>query len=81
MFTCVLGCYVASTVFISTQTFRREPIIDLYIYHGMAPTASVESCAEIKSARPLQWRKPDPAEFGGRCRKAMLGVCAAQRLT
>ena len=38
MFTCVLGRLVASTVFISTETFRR------------ALAASVDSCAEIKSA-------------------------------
>ena len=48
MFTCVLGRCVTSTVlsvpktlfpnFVSTQTFLR------------APTASVDSCAEIKSA-------------------------------
>ena len=39
MFTCVLGRKVTSTVIIiSTQTFRR------------ALTASVDSCAEIKSA-------------------------------
>ena len=48
-----LGCFHSQ---ISTQIFRR------------ALTASVDSCAEIKSA-------PSVAEFGGRCRKAMLGVC------
>ena len=36
MFTCALGCYVVSS-FTSTQTF------------GRALTASVDSCAEIKS--------------------------------
>ena len=35
MFTCVLGCFYSHT---STQTFRK------------ALTASVDSCAEIKSA-------------------------------
>ena len=46
---------------ISTQTFRR------------ALTASADSCAEIKSATLVA--KPVLAEFGGRCRKAMFGVC------
>ena len=50
----MLGCYVASTVIIiSTQTFRR------------ALTASVDSCAEMKSTYPFSgvtksgrvWRK------------------------
>ena len=36
-------------------------------------TASVDSCAEIKSAPSAAWL--NLAEFGGRCRKAMLGVC------
>ena len=45
---------------ISTQTFRR------------ALTASVDSCAEIKSAPSVA--QPNLAEFGGTCRKAMLGV-------
>ena len=54
MFTCVLGRYVASTVLlVSTQTLRREL------------TASVDSCAEIKSTCPFSgvtssgrvWRK------------------------
>ena len=56
-----LGCYHSP---ISTQPFRR------------ALTASVDSCAERV---PLQWRnqiwqKPNLAEFGGWCRKVMLGV-------
>jgi len=38
-------------------------------------TASVDSCAEIKSAPSVAY--PDLAEFEGRCRKAMLGVCTA----
>ena len=54
MFTWVLGRYVASTtIIISTQTFRR------------ALTASVDSCAEMKSTYPFSgvtksgrvWRK------------------------
>ena len=53
LFTWVLGRYVASTVIFSTQTFRR------------ALTASVDSCAEIKSIYPFSgvtssgrvWRK------------------------
>ena len=60
MFTCVLGRYVAYSL-ISTQTFRK------------ALTASVDRCAEIKSAPSVAY--PILAEFGGRCRKAMLGVC------
>ena len=59
--TCVLGRYVAFSL-ISTGTFRR------------ALTASVDSCAEIKSAPSVAY-KPAVAEFGGRCRKAKLGVC------
>ena len=65
MFTCVLGRYWGC--FCSTRTFRR------------ALTASVDSCAEIKSNRRNQifsgvtksgrvWRK---------CRKAMLGMCGS----
>ena len=46
---------------ISTQTFRR------------ALTASADSCAETKSAPSVA--EPLLAEFGGRCRKVMLGVC------
>ena len=46
---------------ISTQTFRR------------VLTASVDSCVEIKSA--LSVALPNLVEFGGKCRKAMLGVC------
>ena len=46
--------------FISTQTFPK------------ALTASADSCGEIKSA-PLM-ALPILLEFGGRCRKAMLGV-------
>ena len=46
---------------ISTQTFRR------------VLTASVGSCAEIKRAPSVV--KLNLAEFGGRCWKAMLGVC------
>ena len=46
---------------ISTGTFRR------------ALTASVDSCAEKKSAPSVALL--NLAEFGGRCRKAMLGVC------
>ena len=45
---------------ISTQTFRG------------ALTSSVDSCAEVKSAPPVA--SPNLAEFGGRCRKAVLGV-------
>ena len=52
-----LGCFYSH---ISTRTFRREL------------TASVDSCAEIKSAPSVA--KLNLAEFGGRCRKAMLGV-------
>ena len=52
-----LDCFYSH---ISTRTFRR------------ALTASVDSCAEIKSA-PLV-ASLNLAEFGGRCRKAMLGV-------
>ena len=46
---------------ISTRTFRR----------GL--TASVDSCMEIKSAPSVA--SPNLAEFGGRCQKAVLGVC------
>ena len=46
---------------ISTQTFR------------MALTASVDSCAEMKCAPSVA--QLNLAEFGGRRRKAMLGVC------
>ena len=52
-----LGCFYSR---ISTQTFRR------------ALTASVDSCAEIKSAPSVA--SPNLAAFGGRCRKAMIGV-------
>ena len=58
-----LGCFYSH---ISIGTFRR------------ALTASVDSCAEIKSA--LQWRNQIWEEFGGRCRKAMLGVCVRAKL-
>ena len=61
MFTCVLGRYVASTVvIISTQTFRR------------ALTASVDSWAKVKSSPSVAL--PILADFGGRFRKAKLGV-------
>ena len=82
MFTWVLGRYVASTVLsvpklqvlvydilpsengargeISTRTFRR------------ALTASVDSCVVMKSAPSVAYL--NLAEFGGGCRKAMLGV-------
>ena len=53
------GRYVAFTA--STQSFRR------------APTATVDIYAEIKSAPSAAL--PVLAEFGGRCRKAMLGMC------
>ena len=43
-----------------------------------AQTASVDSCAEIKSA-PSVVQQILP-EFGGRCRKAMLGVCCISTL-
>ena len=46
---------------ISTRTFRR------------ALTASVDSGVEIKSTPSVA--KPNLAEVGGRCRKAVLGVC------
>ena len=46
---------------ISTETFRR------------ALTGSVDSCAEIKSAPSVALL--NLAEFGRRCRKAILGVC------
>ena len=52
-----LGCFYSH---ISTQIFRRALI------------ASVDSCAEIKSAPSVA--KLNLAEFAGRCRKAMLGV-------
>ena len=52
-----LGCFHS---LISTRTFRR------------ALTASVDSCAEIKSVPSVTWL--NLAEFGGRCRKAVLGV-------
>ena len=45
---------------ISTRTIRR------------ALTASLDNCVEIKSAPSVT--KRNLAEFGGRCRKAMLGV-------
>ena len=52
MFTCVLGCYVASTVLLVPKPFRR------------AVVAPVDSCAEIKSAPSVAvinsgrvWRK------------------------
>ena len=51
------GCFYHR---ISTRTFRR------------ALTASVDSCAEIKSAPSVA--SLNLTEFGGRCRKAMLGV-------
>ena len=47
---------------ISTQNFWR------------ALTASLDSCAEIKSAPSVAY--PILVEFGGRCRKVMLGVWA-----
>ena len=55
-----LGCFHS---LISTETFRK------------ALTASVDSCAEIKSAPSVAY--PNLAEFGGRCRKAVLGVWGA----
>ena len=51
------GCFHSH---ISTQTFQR------------ALTASVDSCAEIKSAPSVT--QLNLAEFGGRCRKTVLGV-------
>ena len=42
-------------------------------FGGRAMTASMDSCAEIKTA-PSAAYKPIPVEFGGRCRKTMLGV-------
>ena len=61
MFTYVLGRYVASTCFTSSQTFRT------------APTAPLpDSCSEIKSAPSMA--QAILAEFGGRFREAMLGV-------
>ena len=54
---CALDCLYSH---ISTRTFQR------------ALTASVDSCAEIKSAPSVA--KSNLAEFGGRRRKAMLGV-------
>ena len=65
MFTCVLWRKVASS-HISIRTFRR------------ALTASVDSCAEIKSAPSVALL--NLAEFGGRSRKAMLGVCSCSKL-
>ena len=53
-----LGCFYSH---ISTRTFRG------------ALTASVDSCAEIKSATSVA--SLNLAEFGRRCWKAMLGVC------
>ena len=52
-----LGCFHS---LISTEIFRR------------ALTASVDSCAEVKSAASVAYL--NLAEFGGRCRKAMFGV-------
>ena len=45
-----------------------------YYYPNLwrALTASVDSCAEIKSAPSVA--EENRAEFGGRCRKAMFGV-------
>ena len=59
-----LGCFYSH---ISTQTFRR------------ALTASVDSCAEIKSDPSVA--ELNLAEFGGRCRKAVLGVWTALSLS
>ena len=59
MLTCVPGRYVASTFSLVPRPFG-----------GL--TASVDSCAEIKSIPSMA--KPILAEFGGRCREAMLGV-------
>ena len=59
-----LGCFHS---LISTRTFRR------------ALTASLDSCAEIKSAPSVA--ELNLAEFGGRCRKAMLGVCLEPRIS
>ena len=56
---CLRGCMGFHRL-IHTQTFRR------------ALSASVDSCAEIKSAPSVA--QPILAEFGRRCRKAMLGV-------
>ena len=47
---------------ISTRTFRR------------ALTASLDSCTEIKSVPSVA--QLNLAEFGGRCRKAVFGVCS-----
>ena len=58
-----LGHFLRPQSYCSTQTFRR------------ALTASVDSCAEIKSAPSVAY--PNLAEFGGRCQKAMLGVWEA----
>ena len=59
VFTCVLGSYGAFTVLLVPKHFW-----------GPAMTAPIDSCAEIKTAA----YKPILVEFGGRCRKAMLGV-------
>ena len=64
MFTWVLGRCVASTVVI----YYNPRLL------GGALTASVDSSAEVKSAPSVA--SPALAESGGRCRKAMLGVCA-----
>ena len=45
---------------------------------GGALTASLDSCAETKSASSVA--QLNLAEFGGRCRKAMLGVCCKPTL-
>ena len=60
-----LGCFHS---LISTQTVRR------------ALTASVDSCAEIPEEWPFSGVTKSGTEFGGRCRKAMLGVWVFDRV-
>ena len=60
-----LGCFHSH---ISTQTFRR------------ALTALVDSCAEILKECPFSGITKS-GRFGGRCRKAMLGVWGKSLLT
>ena len=59
-----LGCFYSH---IRTRTFPR------------ALTASLDSCAEIKSDPSVA--ELNLAEFGGRCRKAVLGVWTALSLS
>ena len=61
MFTRVLGRYIAFTDMLIPKPFRG------------APTESVDSCAEIKSAPSVAL--PVLAEFRGRFRKEVFGVC------